>query len=186
MVGIDEVGRGCWAGPLLVVAARATSDLPEGLTDSKLLSKKQREALFNLLTICCKFGEGWVSVEEIDKFGLAQSLRLGVERAINALEVSIDEEITLDGSVNYVNKIFVKAKCLINADLLEPIVSAASIYAKVKRDKFMQELGLNYPKYDFASHVGYGTAMHKVVLEKFGILTGVHRQSYKPVKALLK
>ena len=85
MVGVDEVGRGCWAGPLLVVAARAHSGLPDSLTDSKLLSKKQRELILNLLSNCCNFGEGWVKVDEIDTLGLANALKLGVSRALESL-----------------------------------------------------------------------------------------------------
>jgi ribonuclease HII len=186
MIGIDEVGRGCWAGPLLVVAARANSVLPKGLTDSKVLSKMRREELFSQLALCCSFGEGWISVSEIDENGLANAMRLGAARALESLKVLAHEEITLDGSVNYINKNFINVKCLISADLLEPIVSAASIYAKVTRDNFMEELGINYPKYGFASHVGYGTAKHREALDEFGVLTGIHRQSFKPVKSMVE
>lgn len=185
MVGIDEVGRGCWAGPLLVVAARASDGLPDGLTDSKLLNKRQREQLLNKLSICCSFGEGWVSAKEIDQKGLANALRLGVGRALKALNSLAEEEIILDGAVNYCAAKFKNAKCVIDADLNVPIVSAASIYAKVTRDKFMYELGLKYPKYGFESHVGYGTKAHRAALDEFGVLKNVHRTSYKPVKALI-
>jgi ribonuclease HII len=185
MVGIDEVGRGCWAGPLLVVAARATSELPKSLTDSKLLSKKQREEILNMLSICCEFGEGWVKASEIDENGLANALRLGVLRALKDLKVLEGEEIIMDGSVNYVDRLYVNVKCKVNADLNVPIVSAASIYAKVTRDKFMTELGLKHPNYGFEKHVGYGTKTHKLSLENFGVIKGVHRQSYKPILALL-
>jgi ribonuclease HII len=82
MIGVDEVGRGSLAGPLLVVAARAVDELPEGLKDSKLLSRKQREQIFNMLNICCEFGEGWVKATEIDYHGLSQALRLGAARAL--------------------------------------------------------------------------------------------------------
>jgi ribonuclease HII len=186
MVGIDEVGRGCWAGPLLVVAARATSDLPDGLTDSKLLSKAQRETIYKQLTASCAFGEGWVSALEIDHNGLADALRLGVARALQALKVLADEEIILDGKVNYCAAEFKSTKCLVDADLLVPLVSAASIYAKVTRDKFMQELGLKHPNYGFENHMGYGTKVHQKALAEFGILNGIHRQSYKPILALLQ
>jgi ribonuclease HII len=186
MVGIDEVGRGCWAGPLLVVAARPISDLPKDLTDSKLLTRKQRGEILNRLSICCKFGEGWVNAEEIDKKGLANALRVGIARALTALKVLEDEEIILDGSVNYLDSKFIKGRCVIDADLNIPIVSAASIYAKVTRDKFMRDLGIKHPRYGFESHVGYGTKAHKQALEKFGVIQGIHRTSYKPVGALLK
>jgi ribonuclease HII len=184
MVGVDEVGRGCWAGPLLVVAARAKSSLPAGLTDSKLLSKKKREAFAKELLIACDFGEGWVSSEEIEKNGLAEALRLGVARALTALKVYEEEDVIIDGSVNYAEKTYKKVSCIVDADLLIPLVSAASIYAKVSRDRFMQNVGIKYPQYGFESHVGYGTKWHKLALEEHGILKNVHRLSFKPVRRL--
>lgn len=186
MVGVDEVGRGCWAGPLLVVAARATTDLPNSLTDSKLLSRKQREEMLDLLSTCCKFGEGWVSAAEIDQKGLANGLRIGVKRALNAIKALENEEIVLDGAVNYCQGKFINTKCVVDADLNVPIVSAASIYAKVTRDKFMHELGLKHPEYGFESHVGYGTKAHSLALKESGVLAGIHRASFKPIKALLE
>lgn len=186
MVGIDEVGRGCWAGPLLVVAARQIDELPDGLTDSKLLSRRQREKILNLLSNCCEFGEGWVSSAEIDQKGLANALRIGVRKALKPLAVSEEEKIILDGAVNYCQTKFKNAECLIDADLNVPIVSAASIYAKVVRDKFMYELGLKHPEYGFESHVGYGTKAHSLALKESGVLAGIHRASFKPIKALLE
>jgi ribonuclease HII len=186
MIGVDEVGRGCWAGPLLVVAARPTSDLPNGLTDSKLLKKKTREELLNTLSNCCEFGEGWVSAKEIDHIGLAEAMKLGVARSLKSIQALPSEEIILDGSVNYIDRLFMNAQCLIDADFHVPIVSAASIYAKVSRDNFMQQLGLKYPKYGFENHVGYGTKRHRFALEQFGVLEEVHRTSFKPIKALLQ
>lgn len=185
MVGIDEVGRGCWAGPLLVVAARQIGELPEGLTDSKLLTKAQRESIFQLLTSKVQVGEGWVSAAEIDSRGLANALRLGVKRALKALTAMEEEEIILDGAVNYCATKYKNAKCIIDADLNIPIVSAASIYAKVTRDKFMYELGIKYSNYGFERHVGYGTKAHRLALEEFGVLQNIHRTSFKPVKALI-
>src|SRR5690349_3763707 len=101
IVGVDEVGRGCLAGPLLVVAARQQTELPDGVKDSKILSGTQREEILNMLSICCDFGEGWVKAAEIDRLGLANALRLGVRRALASLKVSAKEEIIMDGSVNY-------------------------------------------------------------------------------------
>src|SRR4051812_22431271 len=106
MVGVDEVGRGCLAGPLLVVAARASAELPPGLKDSKLMSRKQREEMLNKLNICCEFGEGWVSVAEIDRHGLSKGLMLGVARALRELGALEHEEVIMDGKVNYVPKKF--------------------------------------------------------------------------------
>ncbi len=184
MVGIDEVGRGCLAGPLLVVAARQLADLPVGLTDSKLLSRQQRELLYEPLTAVCVFGEGWVKVAEIDRRGLAGALRLGVARALRALSAVSNEEIIMDGPVNYLPSKFKTVNCLIDADLKVPLVSAASIYAKVTRDRLMAELAPKHPDYGFDSHVGYSTRRHRQALVKFGPLPKIHRYSFMPIHQL--
>ncbi len=185
MVGLDEVGRGCWAGPLLVVAARAHSDLPDGLKDSKLLSRRQRVEILNKLSICCEFGEGWVKATEIDKSGLTKALKLGVKRALTNLCADLSEEIIMDGKINYLSKKFINGRALIGADNLVPIVSAASIYAKVIRDDYMTELAKKYPQYNFEKHVGYGTDEHKKALLTYGVLKNIHRNSYRPVAHLI-
>ncbi len=180
LVGIDEVGRGAWAGPLLLVAARARMTLPSGLADSKVLSKKQREQLIPLLKKSCDFGEGWVSNVEIDKLGLTKAMKLGVKRALLALGCQHSARIIMDGSINYCSDEYTKVECVIKADSLYPIVSAASIYAKVMRDNLMQKLAKEHPKYGFEKHVGYGTKLHSDGLKKFGVCE-LHRLSYKPV-----
>lgn len=184
VVGVDEVGRGSWAGPLLVVAARQTARLPKGLSDSKLMSKKQREQILNKLSNCCKFGEGWVKASEIDIHGLAAALKLGVSRALRQLKVDIGEQIIMDGKISYIPQKYKNGRSVIGADNKLPIVSAASIYAKVTRDQFMKKLSVKYPQYGFGKHVGYGTNFHKLALEKFGVLEEVHRLSFKPIKNL--
>ena len=208
VVGVDEVGRGCLAGPLLVVAARQTGPLPDGLKDSKLMTRKEREEMFDLLapqqnlsgavgnriaehqvfaaglSISCQFGEGWVKASEIDKRGLARGLRLGVARALRALQVQIDDEIIMDGPINYLPRKFRKVTCLIDADATVPLVSAASIYAKVKRDNFMRELKKHYPHYGFEYHVGYGTPGHRRALQQFGALPKIHRMSFQPLRQI--
>lgn len=186
MIGIDEVGRGAWAGPLLVVAARVKQhhDLPEGLTDSKLLTKKQKEQFYQQLLITCDFGEGWVEVPEIDEMGLGAALKIGAMRAIAGLKDVENEDICIDGTVNFLKDSFPKAFTKIKADISEPIVSAASVYAKVKRDKYMQKLHYEYPEYKFNDHVGYGTQIHISSLKKHGV-TEHHRKSFKPIMDLL-
>jgi ribonuclease HII len=184
MIGVDEVGRGCLAGPLLVVAAKTHKDLPAGLKDSKLLSRKQRAEILNLLSICCNFGEGWVSAAEIDRDGLALALKLGVKRALNKLNAEPAEEIIMDGKINYIPEKYKNAKCLVRADSLIPIVSAASIYAKVARDNYMFMIARRYPRYRFDRHVGYGTAAHIEALKSYGALKSIHRTSFAPVAEL--
>jgi ribonuclease HII len=184
MIGVDEVGRGCLAGPLLVVAARATSELPIGLKDSKLLSRRQREEILNKLSICCSFGEGWVRCSEIDRYGLSRALSLGAARALRQLEASPDDEIILDGKFNYLPKKFKQTKAVIDGDNLIPLISAASIYAKVIRDRYMIELAKKYSAYGFENHVGYGTKAHMLALNTHGAVKYVHRQSFLPVAKL--
>lgn len=182
MIGIDEVGRGAWAGPLLVVAARQTGELPDGLADSKVLTKKQRETIYPLLTTNYQFGHGWVQPGEIDNMGLSEAMKLAVSRALTELQATEDEEIIMDGNINYCDPVFTNVTCIIKADADYPIVSAASIYAKVMRDSVMTDLAKEFPNHAFDSHVGYGTAKHIQALKDYGV-TNIHRLSYKPVKA---
>lgn len=181
VIGIDEVGRGCWAGPLLVVAARSRGELPAGLADSKVLSKKRRQELFLVLPTVCDFGEGWVEPAEIDRLGLTAAMRLGVERALASLKAGSSDDIIMDGLINYCAPEFSQVQCIAKADASHPIVSAASIYAKVLRDQKMAELALEHPEYGFDKHVGYGTKLHLEALRRLGI-TPLHRLSYKPVQ----
>jgi ribonuclease HII len=183
IVGVDEVGRGCWAGPLLVVAARLKPKrlLPEGLKDSKQLSKAQRESLIEAIQAKCDLGEGWVQPEEIDRLGLSRAMYLAVSRALMNLGVDLAEPIIMDGLVNYCPPEFENVQTVAKADSLHPIVSAASIYAKVTRDQHMARVATFYPNHGFEKHVGYGTAAHIAALKEFGI-TELHRMSYKPIK----
>lgn len=184
LIGIDEVGRGCWAGPLLVVAARAVTKLPAGLADSKLLSRKQRENLYPQIVASCSLGEGWVAPDEIDNLGLSAAMQLAVARALEQLGAESESPIIMDGNINYCSAQFSKVRCEVKADASFPIVSAASIYAKVLRDRYMVEANQTYPGYGFERHAGYGTQAHLLAMQQLG-LCGLHRLSYKPVKALL-
>ena len=186
MIGIDEVGRGAWAGPLLVVAAKLkpSRSLPEGLTDSKLLSKVHRDQLYQTLQISCDFGEGWVEVEEIDEMGLGAALKLGALRAMGDLGDYENEEICIDGNVDLLSDQFPKSYARVKADMTEPIVSAASVYAKVVRDRKMMKLHFMSPKYGFNKHVGYGTTEHIEALKMHGV-SEYHRKSFKPIMELL-
>lgn len=184
VVGVDEVGRGSWAGPLLVVAARAKWTLPAGLADSKLLTRMQRQNLYHEIIKTCQLGEGWVQPEEVDKFGLTRAMKLGVSRAFMELGVLLDETIIMDGLINYCPQEFNNVQTIAKADRTHPIVSAASIYAKVKRDLHMTRLAQLYPNYHFDKHVGYGTKLHLDMLKTHGV-SAVHRITYRPVKALL-
>lgn len=182
VIGIDEVGRGCLAGPLLVVAARALAELPRGLADSKVLSRPVREELAAKLIKVCQFGEGWVKPVEIDQLGLTAATKLGVRRALKQLGVSPAEHLIIDGNYNYAPKSYKHVSVVIDADALVPIVSAASIYAKVMRDGYMRRLAARHPRYGFETNVGYGTALHLAAIEAVGTLKYLHRHSFAPFR----
>ena len=181
LIGIDEVGRGAWAGPLLVVAARSKGKIPGTINDSKLLSANQRKALMEDIQNNCDIGEGWVQAEEIDSLGLAGAMRLGVKRALNNIEALASDPIIMDGSVNYVPQRYTNVQTIIRADGSVAEVSAASVFAKVTRDLFMKQLSSKHPEYKFESNVGYGTKKHTLALARHGI-TKWHRKSFKPVQ----
>lgn len=183
IVGIDEVGRGCWAGPL-VAGAVALSEPIAGLRDSKKLSKKQRASLdTEIRLLAVGYGLGWVWPEEIDKVGLTEAVRLAMERALDQIEIDYDEFI-IDGNLNFFPD-NPRARAVIKADDSVPAVSAASIIAKVARDTYMEtEAAQSYPQYGFEKHVGYGTAVHVASLREYGV-TALHRKSYKPIQAFL-
>jgi len=182
ILGIDEVGRGPWAGPLVVGAVVLGGTVIEGLTDSKKLSKKRREAL-NLLIReqAAGFGLGWVDSAELDEVGLSEGLKLATIRAVQQIKAPY-QEIIIDGTINFLKETG-KGKYVTTmpkADLLIPSVSAASIIAKVARDNFMAEQDSVYPGYGFTSHVGYGTAAHAAAINQLGI-TPLHRKSFAPI-----
>ncbi len=182
-VGIDEVGRGCWAGPV-VAGAVVLGNPIEGLKDSKLLSKKQRERLATQIELQANaIGLGWVEATVIDEIGLTAAVKLAMERALEQIGIAYDEVI-IDGNVNFLVE-NPKARAVIKADATVPAVSAASIIAKVARDKYMAELPAEYTGYDFDKHVGYGTALHLEKLKLYGV-SDLHRHSFKPIAALLQ
>jgi ribonuclease HII len=181
-VGIDEAGRGCWAGPL--VAAAVVLHVPvKGLADSKKLSKNQREILAERIVQHATYGIGWVSAKEIDDVGLTLATQQAMTAALKQIENNYDE-IIIDGNLNYLPGI-AKVKVLPKADSLIPAVSAASIIAKVARDRYMYDIAAKYPQYKFERHVGYGTALHHEMLKIHGACD-LHRISYKPLQVLLR
>lgn len=184
-MGVDEVGRGCWAGPLLAGAVVLPSSfvVPTGwkLGDSKKLSRLQRERADNeIRKVAVAVGIGWVHPQEVDNLGLTAAVRLAMSRAVAQIDCIYDE-IIVDGHFNFLADVS-KTRALIKADDTEPSVSAASIIAKVARDKYMSSLD---DAYGFAQHVGYGTALHLARLREHGV-SDQHRRSFKPIKALLQ
>ncbi len=182
IIGIDEVGRGCWAGPLVAGAVLLTEPI-SGLADSKKLSAKKRELLSIEVLSTTQYGLGWVTPTEVDELGLTKAVELAMRRALEEIDY-IDHEIVLDGDINYLSDVQ-NTSCLIKADDSVPAVSAASIIAKVARDSYMQQLSKKYPGYGFESHVGYGTKRHLDALNDLGVIQSVHRYSYKPIQRVL-
>ena len=181
IVGIDEVGRGCWAGP--VVAGAVILGKPiAGLKDSKKLTKTQRERLAAIIhKQAMAVALGWATAEEIDQLGLTAAVGLAMHRALEAIAIPYGRLI-VDGNYNFFPD-NPRAETLVKADDLIPAVSAASIVAKVARDHYMASLDESYAKYEFAKHVGYGTALHRQLLAAHG-LSDLHRRSFKPVQLI--
>jgi ribonuclease HII len=183
LLGIDEVGRGSWAGPLVVGAVVLGGAKIDGLTDSKLLVKKDRERLDKeIRKYALAVGLGWVSADEIDKNGLSWALKEAVEMAVQEITVPYDE-IIIDGNVNFLkgtNKASM-VSTMKKADLLVPCVSAASIVAKVARDNYMAKQSKEFPKHGFKRNVGYGTPKHQDAIKEHGV-TPLHRLSYWPLR----
>jgi ribonuclease HII len=178
IVGIDEVGRGAWAGPMVVGAVLLGDATIVGLTDSKKLTKKRREVLdIEIRQKALAIGLGWVSAKQIDAIGLSEALKLASRRALAHIRHDY-AEIIIDGTIALIDD--PRVTLLPKADLLIPSVSAASIVAKVARDNYMRHLDDVFPGYAFTSHVGYGTAVHRAAIETLGV-TPLHRLSYAPL-----
>lgn len=183
ILGIDEAGRGPWAGPLVVGAVVLGGAVIEGLTDSKKLSKKKRESLYIEVTErAVGYSSGWVTAAELDEYGMSEALCLATRRAVEQIRVPYSE-IIIDGTVNFLAETGKGAYVTVmpKADLLLPSVSAASIIAKVERDHYMASLDENYPQYGFGAHAGYGVAKHRAAIAGHGI-TPEHRVSFAPLK----
>lgn len=179
LVGIDEVGRGCLAGPLVAGAVVLGPPIP-GLRDSKKLTKKQREAFDTTIRASAiAFSLGWVMPAEIDTLGLTKAVRLAMQRALSAITAPYDS-IIIDGNYNFLAA-HPLSSTMVGADDLVPAVSAASIIAKVARDQWMAEAAPAYPGYAFERHVGYGTKAHIHALQTLGACE-LHRRSFKPVQ----
>lgn len=195
ILGIDEVGRGPYAGPLVIGACvlgdwqnSENAEWIEKLTDSKKLSAKRREELYVLIKEkALATAAGWVSSAEIDEVGLSEALRLATRRAVEQIQKTKVpfSEIIIDGTMNFLvgTKLEKYVSTLKKGDFLVKEISAASILAKVERDKYMAELDAVYPGYGFGKHVGYGTAAHQKAMEEFG-LTPEHRRSFRPVREI--
>ena len=189
ILGFDEVGRGSWAGPLVVGACV----LPDGcqiagLTDSKKLTAKRRLALEpQIKAQALGFGLGWVEASEIDQIGISQALKLASQRALTELDAQLlarVDQIIVDGISDFVGD--PRVSTMKQADLLIPSVSAGAVLAKVARDRYMIELSADerYAQYGFEKHVGYGTKAHHQAILEYG-LSDQHRCSFRPMSEIV-
>lgn len=180
IVGIDEVGRGSWAGPVVSSAVVLEKEIP-GLRDSKKLSFKKRIELDKIIRQTAKcFAIGEVSSLELDRIGLTQAVSLSMKKAIDQLDRNNYSKIIIDGNFNYLPD-YNNVETLIKADDKIPSVMAASIIAKVYRDNLMIKFSKDYPVYGFETNFGYGTKHHLLAIQNYGI-SDIHRRSFKPVK----
>ncbi len=184
IAGVDEAGRGPLAGPV-VAAAVILDDLNPimGLADSKKLTALRRERLYDEIrakALCCCIAEA--TVEEIDELNILQATLLAMRRAVEGLRLK-PNKVLVDG--NRLPVLDVLAEAIVKGDSKIPAISAASILAKVHRDRWCQELHVQYPQYGFDGHKGYGTAAHLAALKKYGA-TPWHRKSFSPVAEVLR
>ncbi|WP_421954985.1 ribonuclease HII [Polaromonas sp.] len=184
MAGVDEAGRGPLAGPV-VAAAVILDDLNpiKGLADSKKLTALRREKLYDEIrakALCCSIA--LATVEEIDSLNILQATMLAMKRAVEGLRLK-PNKVLVDG--NRLPTLDILAEAIVKGDSLVPAISAASILAKVYRDRWCAEFHLEYPQYGFAGHKGYGTAMHLAALREHGACPQ-HRRSFAPVAEVLR
>ncbi len=201
-IGVDEAGRGPWAGPvyagLVVVSEEQESLLREaGINDSKKLTKKKRELLYPLILENSLYAKvKRIAANDIDTVGIYKATIALIKQLVaelDSLELAKNHgevKVLIDGvfpSLTLMDKFnaIVEHECIIKGDAKEPAISAASILAKVKRDKYMDDLAVKYPEYQFEKHKGYGTKLHSDMLEKYGPCEE-HRRSFKPIAKFLR
>ena len=189
VIGVDEAGRGPLVGSVVAAAVAFPPGFRiDGLTDSKKLSEKKREALYNQITRECYWSFAQSNSNEIDQINILEATMLAMKKAVEQLMLLLDDNsqtisVLVDG--NRCPDIE-NCRAIIKGDLTEPVISAASIIAKVTRDRQMIALDQEYPEYGFAKHKGYGTRAHLEALANFGPIQGQHRFTFAPVKKLIR
>jgi ribonuclease HII len=177
IAGIDEAGRGCLAGPVYAAAVVLGSEIPAGLNDSKKLSPVRRERLFDQI---CELAQDWsighADAAEVDRLNILRATWLAMRRAVEGLRCPPDEA-WVDG--NQAPTLACRVRTIVGGDALEPAIMAASVLAKVARDRAICALDGAYPGYGFARHKGYGTAEHLAALRRLGP-SAIHRMSFAP------
>ena len=189
VIGVDEAGRGPLVGSVVAAAVAFPPDFRiDGLTDSKKLSEKKREALYNQITRECYWSFAQSNSNEIDQINILEATMLAMKKAVEQLMLLLEDNsqtisVLVDGDrcPDIEN-----CRAIIKGDLTQPVISAASIIAKVTRDRQMIALDQKYPEYGFAKHKGYGTRAHLEALANFGPIQGQHRFTFAPVKKLIR
>lgn len=183
IAGVDEAGRGPWAGPVLAAAVVLDmANVPDGIADSKKLSETRRNALFEEILTTAHVGIAFADPERIDRDNILAATLWSMQRAIGELAVRPDL-VLIDGNRAPVCDCAVQT--IVKGDALSLSIAAASIVAKVSRDRMMKRYDSQYPEYGFGQHKGYGTAQHSAALQRFGV-TPLHRRSFKPVRDVLE
>ena len=174
--GVDEAGRGPLAGPVFAAAViLPEGHIIEGVNDSKKLSEKKREMLFDkIIEECVCYSIGTASEKEIDEINILQATYLAMKRAVDGLEIRPDY-VLIDG--NRMPPLDIPAETIVKGDGKSASIAAASIIAKVSRDRYMLELAKKYPQYEFEKHKGYGTKLHYEKIAEHGI-SDIHRKSF--------
>jgi ribonuclease HII len=183
VAGVDEAGRGPLAGPVFAAAVILDDLLPiKGLADSKKLTPKKREHLYDIIkaqALC--FCVATASVEEIDRLNILQATLLAMQRAVKGLRLK-PSKVLVDG--NRLPVLAIRAEAIVKGDSKVASISAASILAKVERDRWCVEVDAQFPNYGFLTHKGYGTQVHLRALQEYGPCV-LHRRSFAPVAKLL-
>lgn len=183
IIGVDEAGRGPLAGPVVAAAARIKkySEELDEINDSKKLTEKRREKLYDVIIENFEVSVGVATVEEIDEINILNATFLAMRRALQGLEEKIknyDEHLVLvDGNFK-IREYNGKQSPVIKGDGKSLSIAAASIIAKVTRDRMLRELDAEYPEYEFGKHKGYGTEKHREIIRTLGAINGVHRKSF--------
>ena len=188
IAGVDEAGRGAWAGPVTAAAVILPLDqeglagILSGVRDSKQMSPAQRGKWVEIVTgNAIAVSVGWAEYDEIDEIGIVPATRLAMKRAVQGLDHSVDH-LLIDAVK--LPDVDIPQTSLIKGDARSLSIAAASVLAKVSRDRLMKMLDSDYPGYGFDRHKGYGTATHQKALASLGV-SAIHRRSYAPIKSLL-
>ncbi|QRF23737.1 ribonuclease HII [Alicyclobacillus sp. TC] len=189
LAGVDEVGRGCLAGPVVAAAVIFSPDVPiaelQSITDSKKLTAKKREVLLEKIQeIALDISVGAASVQEIDHLNIRQASLLAMQRAVQELKWTPDW-VLVDGNDSLQNRVNSLTLSVIKGDIRCLSIGAASIVAKEWRDRYMKNLSKEYPFYDWENNVGYGTSQHLDSMNIYGI-SPHHRQSFSPVQTIMR